>query len=161
MQGKATFLGQAIHLMLVAFPLGLLGASVAFDWLGLGLTNAQLSLVAFYLISGGLISGVIATTFGLIDWMAVPQGTRARRLGAVHAAGNLLVLLLFAASWTLREPSPASPPSLALALSWGGAMSSLITAWLGGHLLDLLGMDKRERAPSDATTTSSLSNRTA
>lgn len=53
MQGKATFLGQAIHLMLVAFPMGLLGASVAFDCLGLGLTNAQLSLVAFYLISGG------------------------------------------------------------------------------------------------------------
>lgn len=157
MQGKATFLGHPVHQMLVVFPLGLLGASVAFDWLALGMDSAQFSLVAFYLIAGGLISGLLAAPFGLIDWLSIPKGSRAQRIGLIHAIGNLIVLLLFAASWVLREPAPVSPPWQAYALAWGGALGSLITAWLGGELVDRLGVCVSEGAYVDAP--SSLSTR--
>ena len=157
MQGKATFLGHPLHQMLVVFPLGLLGASVAFDWLALGMDSAQFSLVAFYLIAGGLISGLLAAPFGLIDWMSIPKGSRAQRIGLIHAGGNVIVLLLFAASWVLREPAPVSPPWQAYALAWGGALGSLVTALLGGELVDRLGVGVSEGANVDAP--SSLSTR--
>ncbi|MCE4557087.1 DUF2231 domain-containing protein [Pelomonas sp. P8] len=49
--------------------------------------------------------------FGLIDWLAIPRGTRAKSVGALHATRNVLVLALFGAN-----------------------------AWLGGELVDRLGV---------------------
>jgi len=155
MQGKATLFGHPIHQMLVVFPLGLLGASVVFDWIAMGTDRAQFGVVAFYLISGGLISGLIAAPFGLIDWFAIPKGSRAKRIGLMHAMGNVVVLLLFLASWVLREEDAMAPPWQAYALAWGGALVSLATAWLGGELVDRLGVGVSEgahvNAPSSLT----------
>jgi hypothetical protein len=38
---------------------------------------------------GGLLAGV----FGLLDWFAIPAGTRAKAVGLWHAGGNVVVLL--------------------------------------------------------------------
>ena len=157
MQGKATFLGHPIHQMLVVFPLGLLGASVAFDWLSMAMSSAQFAVVAHYLIAAGLIGGLVATPFGLIDWMSIPKGSRAQRLGLMHAVGNVVVLLLFLGSWVLREPDPTAVPWQAYALAWGGALVSLMTAWMGGELVDRLGIGVSEGANANAP--SSLSTR--
>lgn len=150
MQGKATLFGHPIHQMLVVFPLGLLGASVAFDVAAMAMSSAELAVVAHYLIIGGLIGGVLAAPFGLIDWFAIPAGTRAKRVGLMHAAGNVVVLVLFVGSWVLREPAPVSPPWQAYALAWSGAVVSLMTAWLGGELVDRLGVGVSDGAHLDA-----------
>nr|WP_255719679.1 DUF2231 domain-containing protein [Pelomonas sp. P8] len=47
----------------------------------------------------------------MIDWLAIPRGTRAKSVGALHATRNVLVLALFGAN-----------------------------AWLGGELVDRLGV---------------------
>lgn len=159
MQGKARLLGHPVHQMLVVFPLGLLGASVAFDLLAMAMSSAELASVAYHLIAGGLIGGLIAAPFGLIDWMAIPRGTRARRVGLMHAGGNVVVLLLFLGSWVLREPAPVSPPWEAYALAWIGVAVSLVTAWLGGELVDRLGVGVSEGANVNAP--SSLSRQRA
>jgi len=39
------------------------------------------------------------TIFGLADWLAIPSGTRAQRIGLWHGAGNVVVVLLFIVSW--------------------------------------------------------------
>src|SRR3954454_15739137 len=44
---------------------------------------------------GGIVGGLIAAVFGLIDWLAIPAGTRAKAIGAWHGGGNVLVVLLF------------------------------------------------------------------
>ena len=150
MQGKATFLGHPIHQMAVVFPLGLLGASVVFDWIAMGTSSPQFAVVAFYLIAGGLIGGLVAAPFGLIDWLSIPKGSRAQRIGLMHGGGNVVVLLLFAGSWVLREPAPVTPPWEAYALAWGGALLSLVTAWLGGELVDRLGVGVSEGAHVNA-----------
>ena len=150
MESRARLLGHPIHQMLVVFPLGLLGASVVFDLLYRGLDSAQMALVAHYLIAGGLIAGVIAAPFGTIDWLAIPKGTRAKSVGATHAIGNVVVLALFAASWWVRRDAPDAPSVLAHVLSFGGAALSLVTAWLGGELVDRLGVGVSEGAHLDA-----------
>jgi uncharacterized membrane protein len=118
--------------MLVVFPLGLLGASVAFDLLAIGLGFSLMAVVAYYLNPAGLGAGLVAAPFGTIDWLAIPAKTRAKSVGALHAMGNVVVLALFAASaWLRNMADPAAPPTLALVLSFGGAGLSLVTAtWM-------------------------------
>jgi uncharacterized membrane protein len=159
MESKARLLGHPIHQMMVVFPLGLLAASVVFDLLYRGLDNNLMAVVSYYLIAGGVIAGLIAAPFGSIDWLAIPSGTRAKSVGAMHAIGNVVVLALFAGSWWLRRDAPEAPSMLAHVLSFSGALLSLVTAWLGGELVDRLGVGVSDGANLDAP--SSLRQRNA
>jgi uncharacterized membrane protein len=159
MESKARLLGHPIHQMMVVFPLGLLAASVVFDLLYRGLDNNLMAVVSYYLIAGGVIAGLIAAPFGSIDWRAIPKGTRAKSVGAMHAIGNVVVLALFAGSWWLRRDAPEAPSMLAHVLSFSGALLSLVTAWLGGELVDRLGVGVSDGANLDAP--SSLRQRNA
>jgi uncharacterized membrane protein len=150
MESRARLLGHPIHQMLVVFPLGMLGASVVFDVLHRALDSPTMAVVAFYLIAGGVVAGLLAAPFGSIDWLAIPKGTRARSVGALHAVGNVVVLLLFAGSWWMRRDAIEAPTAVAHLLSFGGALLSLGTAWLGGELVDRLGVGISDGAHLDA-----------
>ena len=89
--------------------------------------------LAFYLMAAGTLGGMLAAVFGLVDWLAIPRGTRARTIGAWHGLGNLLVVTLFAISWTLRAMYSPGPVSRLLALI--GLGIALVTGWLGGELV--------------------------
>ena len=143
MEARAKVLGHAVHQMLIPFPLGLLATAVIFDAVYLIWGSAAMTTVSYWMIVAGIISGFVAAPFGTIDWLAIPQGTRAKAVGMLHGVGNLIVLLLFIGSWWLRrgsatgpEASHYIPSTLALVLSFGGAGLSLLTGWLGGELID-------------------------
>jgi uncharacterized membrane protein len=150
MESRAKLFGHPVHQMAIVFPLGLLGAAVVFDLLYLFMDNADLSLVSYYLIIAGIVGGLVAAPFGTIDWLAIPSGTRAKRIGAMHGGGNVLVLLLFLGSWLLRRDAPAEPSAAALLLSFAGLGVSLLTAWLGGELVSRLGVGVADNAHLDA-----------
>lgn len=156
MESRAKFLGHPIHQMLIVFPLGLLAMAIIFDVIAIVLANGYWSEIAYWMMAAGIISGLVAAPFGLIDWTGIPSGTRAKRIGALHGLGNVVVLALFAGSWWLRGAAPASPEGLALALSFGGGVLALGTGWLGGELVDRLGIGVDEganpNAPSSLTT---------
>jgi len=111
------------------------------------------------MIAAGIIGGLLAAAFGLIDWLAIPSGTRAKTVGLWHGLGNVVVTVLFIASWWLRRESPANPVALALACSFVGGALALITGWLGGELVGRLGVGVDEGANVNAP--SSLSSRSA
>lgn len=157
MESRAKLLGHPIHQMLVVFPLGLLAMAVIFDAIGLFIGNSYWSEIAFWMIAAGIVTGLIAAPFGAIDWAAIPSGTRAKRIGALHGIGNVIVILLFAASWWLRLGAPSTPVDLALMLSFAGAALALGTGWLGGELVDRLGVGVDEGAHVNAP--SSLTSR--
>src|SRR4051794_9902997 len=159
MESKAKLLGHPIHQMLIVFPLGLLATALIFDVIALAGRNGAWSGMAFYLIAAGVIGGLLAAVFGLIDWLAIPSGTRAKAIGLWHGVGNVVVVVLFAASWFLRRGTPNAPGALALALSFAGVVLALVTGWLGGELVDRLGVGVDEGAHLDAP--SSLSGRPA
>jgi uncharacterized membrane protein len=140
MESKAKLMGHPVHQMLVVFPLGLLATSVIFDMVAYSRTNPEWSMAAFYMMGAGIIGGLIAALFGLIDWLAIPPATRARAIGAWHGLGNVLVLLLFAGSWMMRWDDSAAPSNVALILSFAGVCLALVTGWLGGELMDRLGV---------------------
>jgi uncharacterized membrane protein len=135
MAGGARAFGHPVHPVLIVFPLGLLATAVIFDIIRLATGNATWSNVAFYMIAAGVIGGLVAAVFGLVDWLGITSGTRAKRVGGLHGLGNLVVVLLFATSWWLRLPQPTEPTKLALTLSFLGAILALYTGWLGGELV--------------------------
>ncbi len=141
MESKAKALGHPIHPMLIVFPLGLLVAAVAFDIIYLVTGNTTFAVVAFWNIAGGVLGGLAAAVFGLIDWIAIPAGTRAKSVGLWHGAGNVVVVLLFAVSWLLRLGARDNAPDmLAVALGLVAAGIGTVTGWLGGELVDRLGV---------------------
>lgn len=150
MQSRAKLLGHPIHQMLIVFPLGLLATAVIFDLVHLGGGSPEMAGVAYWLILAGLIGALVASPFGTIDWLHIPKGTRAKRIGALHGIGNVVLALLFLGSWLLRPEPPGEPGTLALLLSFAGAGLSLLTAWLGGELVDRLGVGVYEDANLDA-----------
>jgi uncharacterized membrane protein len=156
MESRAKLLGHPIHQMLIVFPLGLLAMAVVFDLIALAFGEGYWSEIAYWMIAAGAITGLLAAPFGTIDWFAIPSGTRAKRIGAIHGIGNVLVVLLFGASWFLRGDVPRAPGAIALALSFAGGGLALVTGWLGGELVDRLavGVDTGAHvdAPSSLTT---------
>lgn len=140
MDAKAKLLGHPIHQMLIVFPLGLLATSFFFDIAFLISHNTQLAVVSFWMIIVGVGTGLLAALFGFIDWLAVPGGTRAKAIGGWHGGGNVVVVVLFLAGWWLRRGDITAPPTVSIILSAIGVGIALITAWLGGELVDRLGV---------------------
>ena len=158
MESKAKLFGHALHPILIVFPLGLLATAVIFDLIYLASDHLAMAMVAFWMIVAGVFGGLIAAVFGWIDWFAIPENTRAKRIGLLHGVGNVVVLLLFVGSWWLRRQNPSdAPPSGALVLSFLGAGFALVTGWLGGELVERLGVAVDPGAHLDAP--SSLSRR--
>jgi uncharacterized membrane protein len=148
--------GHPVHPMLIVFPLGLLATAVIFDIITLSTSDGKWSTMAWYMIAAGIIGGLLAAIFGLIDWLGIPSNTRAKAIGLWHGSLNVLVVLLFAVSWVLRRPEPATPTGLALALSFTAVVIAVVAGWFGGELVDRLGVGVDEganlNAPSSLST---------
>ena len=143
-------LGHPVHQMLIVFPLGLLGCAVVFDVLAMVTGSTGLASASYYMIAAGVISGLLSAPFGFIDWLGIQPGTRAKTVGAIHGLGNVVVVVLFAGSWLLRGADPLTPSALALGLAFVGFLLALVTGWLGGELVDRLGVGVDEGANVNA-----------
>jgi uncharacterized membrane protein len=151
METRFKVLGHPVHPMLIVFPLGLLASAVIFDVLYLVSENAELATAAYWVMAAGIVGDVAAAIFGLIDWLAIPKTTRARRIGAIHGAGNAVVLVLFLVSFLLRAGDAAYLPDvLPFAIGLAGAAIAVATAWLGGELVYRLRVAVDDDAHLDA-----------
>lgn len=150
MESRAKLAGHPIHQMLIVFPLGLLATSIVFDLVALIANNARWAEIAYYMIGAGIVGGLVSVPFGWIDWIAIPQGTRAKRIGLLHGVGNVIVLGLFIVSWLLRRDGIAEPPTEAVVASLAGGALAVVTGWLGGELVDRLSVGVHDGAHLDA-----------
>lgn len=157
MESRIKVFGHPPHPVLVVFPLGLFATAVIFDFLYLTGRDPLFANVAYWMIVAGIIGGLVAAPFGLVDWLAIPWETRAKAIGMLHGLGNALVLLLFIGSWLLRRGAPDVPGTWAHVFAFGGAGLVLLTGWLGGELVDRLGVGVDEGANLNAP--SSMSGR--
>ncbi|HET9913044.1 MAG TPA: DUF2231 domain-containing protein [Anaerolineales bacterium] len=165
MESKVKLAGHPVHPMLIVFPIGLLATAVIFDSIYLAANNPILATVSFYMIAAGVIGGLFAAIFGFIDWLALPNNSRAKNIGLWHGLGNVVIVGLFAVSWLLRADNVNFvPDTLALFLSLAGFALALITAWIGGELVYRLGVGvdpgANVNAPSSLTESSATSTTT-
>jgi uncharacterized membrane protein len=163
MESRVKLFGHPVHPMLIVFPLGLLATAVIFDLLYLIFGNRLLPTASYYMIAAGILGGLLAAIFGFIDWLALPNGSRAKNIGLWHGLGNVLIVGLFAVSWFLRGNNvDFLPDSVALTLSFAGTVLALITGWIGGELVYRLGVGvdpgANVNAPNSITEGSAISN---
>ncbi|MDB4938486.1 MAG: hypothetical protein JWP87_5458 [Labilithrix sp.] len=151
MESRAKVLGHPLHQILVMFPLGMLGFAVVCDAATvLSPSRIQKRLwsdAARRAIAAGLVGTVVAAPFGLLDYLAIPSGTRAKSIGRKHALGNVIVMGLFASSLLARHGKTSTT---GIALAKAGIMLAGVTAWLGTELIDRLGVGVYEPTSFDA-----------
>jgi uncharacterized membrane protein len=147
MESKAKIMGHPIHPILIPFPLGLLTTSVVFDIVYLLTGNGKWSEISFWIIAAGVIGGLAAAVFGLIDWLAIPSGTRAKAVGMWHGTTNVVMLTLFIVSWLLRADAPGI---VAIVLSFVAMGLASLGGFLGGELVVRLGVGVAEGAHLNA-----------
>ena len=150
MESRIKVAGHPLHPMLIVFPLGLLATAIAFDIAALTSGDSDWYHISFWLIAPGILGGLLAAVPGLVDWLAIPKDTRAKAIGLWHAGGNVVVLLLFAVSWFLRRANGEVPTGVALVRSFAAIVLALVTGWLGGELVDRLGVGVDNGAHLDA-----------
>jgi uncharacterized membrane protein len=141
MESRAKFLGHPVHQMLIPIPAGLFIVGSVLDIVGLFVSTWWIPTVSFWNIWLGVITGLVAALFGIIDWTKIPAGTRAKRVGLAHGLGNVVALALFTgAVWIRYNRAALSHDTLSLTLELVAFALLGVTAWLGGELVDRLGV---------------------
>jgi uncharacterized membrane protein len=152
MESRVKLLGHPIHPMLIVLPLGLFSIAVLADLIYVATGNTDLAKVAYWNIAIGIVGGLLAALFGLIDWLGIPSGTRAKAIGAWHGIGNVVIVGIFAMSWLMRQPDGLYAPSiLPFILGVVAVALALLTAWLGGELVYRLRVGVDDGANLDAS----------
>ena len=129
--------GHPFHPILVTIPIGAWIASLVFDILSRTADDgADFARGAYWLIAIGVVGALLAALFGLLDFLAIPKGTRARRVGLFHLGLNLTVVALFVASFIWRADRDAYRPTSAglFVLSGVALLLLAVSGWLGGML---------------------------
>lgn len=155
MESRVKLLGHPAHQLLVPIPLGGLVFSVGMDGVYTITGKSEYASAAKHALTFGLGAGLLAAPFGVVDYLAIQPGTRAKRVGLQHAASNLLTLGLFAASRLLRSKDETSVA--ARWLSGSAFVLSGVAAWFGGELVNRLGVGVSDGANLDAPSSLSTS----
>jgi uncharacterized membrane protein len=131
---RSTVLGHRLHPVLTDLPLGCWTSASLIDVLG-GRSGRSAST---RLIAVGLLAAGPTAYAGLADWSRL-QGED-RHLGAVHAIGNDVAIVLFASSFLARVRGQ----------HWRGVRLALLgnlTTAAAGHLGGVLALQRGTAAP--------------
>ena len=89
---RVAIFGVPIHAMLVPFPIACFTGAMLTDITYSNSPQVQWANFSQWLLAFGLIMGVLAAIFGLIDFLAA--GRARPRIGWFHMAGNVIMLVL-------------------------------------------------------------------
>ena len=144
MESRLRIAGQAVHPVLVMFPLGLFTMAILFD-IGNNLGGPDiLGSLAYWNIVAGLLGGMLVVLGGAIDLLFV-RGSAAKRSGVLRNLMNMGVLILFAVILMLRmRTTDRVAGGGLLAVELLALVGAVFGAWYGGELVN------RRRIPTFA-----------
>jgi len=137
MSTPARIADHPIHPMLVALPIGMWVFTLIGDIVYAAGGSIAWSAAAFYTMGVGLLGALAAAIPGLIDLVSMSPG-RARTIGIWHMSINLALVGLFAVNFFLRWQTGLSAGT-ALVLTIIGIAGLLVSGWLGGEMVYVLG----------------------
>ncbi|RJP74061.1 MAG: DUF2231 domain-containing protein [Candidatus Zixiibacteriota bacterium] len=141
--------GHPVHPMLTDFPIVLWVTSLLWDVIGLILGGPFWHAMAYWSILAGLILVIPTAVTGFSEYLTIPRGNPAEKIGLYHLSANIAAATAFLSSLLVRE-GPATPPGTSLfwplALSVLGVLLLLGGGWLGGDLVFRYGIGQ-EPAP--------------
>lgn len=134
-KSTAAVFGHPIHPMLIPFPIASLVGALVTDIVAIGTDRDPFWVEASsWLLLAGIITGVVAAVFGLIDFATIRK-VRDYRASWVHFLGNAIVLILAAINFFMRiEGEARELPDAGLILSVLTTALLGVTGWLGGEM---------------------------
>ena len=154
------FPGHPSHPPLTDASIGAYTAGTLMLILGaLGVEEEQMAHGGLLAISGGLILAAPTALTGLLDWLALPNGTPMRRLGTIHLFTMVSATLVFALAWLLQRPgynhATVKPGGWIAAL--GAEALLAVGGYMGGTLVFVYGF--RVRGERDVPVSQALAPR--
>jgi len=122
---SGTWLGHPLHPMLTDIPIGSWTSAFVLDLFG-GRSSRR---AADALVGIGVVTALPTAAAGLSDWSDT-MGEE-RRIGLVHAGGNVVAVACYACSWVLRRRGRRVK---GVAMGMLGATAATLGGYLGGHL---------------------------
>ena len=130
--------GHPFHPILVTVPIGAWIGSLVLDIASRAVDTdgGALARGAYWMIAVGVVGALVAALAGLLDLLAIPSHTPARRVGYAHLALNLVVVALFVVSFVWRADRGAEVPTNGWLFAISGVALVLLatSGWLGGML---------------------------
>lgn len=124
-----------LHIILASYPIACFTGAFLTDIVYTETTDMMWANFSVWLITAGLVMGVLAAVVGIVDYV-VSRNVRTRRPAWPHTAGNTMILLL--SLWNVFVHSRDAYTSVVptgLILSGTVAVMVLITSWLGSALI--------------------------
>ncbi|MGG6266933.1 DUF2231 domain-containing protein [Leptolyngbya sp. AN03gr2] len=128
-------LKHPLHPLIVTFPIALLTSTLLTDgayWLT---QDAFWARASFWLLIGGLITGLVAAATGMSDFLRIGR-VREHSAGWAHMVGNIAALLLSGANLWLRwgnQTGAIVPTGILISLFVAATLG--ITGWYGAELI--------------------------
>ena len=134
----AIFAKHAQHVVIIHFPIALLIAGVAFDFIATWARRKDLALVAYYNFCGALLTAVPAVLTGLLAWQWELDGRRLKGILLMHFVSGYASLVLIAAvwwvHWRFERGTGDKPPASRWVLEALALAVVAMTGHLGGFL---------------------------
>jgi uncharacterized membrane protein len=138
MTTRVTIADHPLHPMLVTLPIGLWVFSLVCDIVFASTGDGRWETTAYFTLGGGIVGALLAAVPGLLDFVGL-HDPRERKVGVAHLGLNLAIVVLQAINFWLRgEPSTA--PRVPMLLSVVAVAALLVSGWLGGQLVHVLGV---------------------
>jgi uncharacterized membrane protein len=147
-QGKATFRGHPLHLMLVSFPVAFWSGALVTDGIG-GATHdpfwyhMSVALVAF-----GSLTAIPAGFLGYIDYQTAPMSRKAKRVGGQHMLWSIGSIIVFPVAFALRASDWSSRVGILATVA--GSLVLLVAGYYGSELANRYRVGIAERVPGSA-----------
>jgi uncharacterized membrane protein len=126
---------QPIHAMLVPIPIACFVGVLLTDLTYWGSADMMWANFSAWLVTVGVIVGVLAAVFGLIDFVG-SRSIRAQKPAWPHAIGNVVLLILATLNMFVH-----SRDAWTSVVPWGLSLSALcvlilmFTAWMGRSMV--------------------------
>jgi uncharacterized membrane protein len=138
MRSRAAVGKHPIHPALVSVPIGAFSVALVADIVYFTTLRLFWAEMASAALAVGIAGALIAALPGLIDFSALPGGSRVRQVATAHMLLNFVVVALEAGSLHLRSHAgdlPFVPSPAALALSTAGFALLGVAGWFGGKMV--------------------------
>lgn len=134
-RSTAQIAGHPIHPMLVPFPIAFFTATLACDLVYRQNADPFWFTASQYLLGAGIVMALVAALAGFTDFFGEAR-IRALAVAWAHMVGNLVLVLIQAFNWYLRDdmgPTAVIPTGLLLSLL--AVLVMLFNGWLGWEMV--------------------------
>lgn len=145
MRSKVNIKSHPLHPILVSFPIAFFTGTFLAHLIGWWWNKPVLSSTSYYLNLGGVVFAVLAAIIGFVDFLyTVPPKSSAKKRAAKHGITNVVVLLIFIATFLYRRTDGVNNFALFIA-ELAGVVLLTIAGWMGGTLVyrNRIGVDQR------------------